>query len=126
MKPSPVRLSLDAPFDPALERAGPGLQQDLSARTQSLIDRLNGHADAHRMPVRFTRAGSFFAIAMTQSRIAPAAVTLLSYMLLTDGIYLRPGDRGGFLTVAHGENDLQTIAEAFERALSALRRGGQV
>ncbi|MEM9302257.1 MAG: aminotransferase class III-fold pyridoxal phosphate-dependent enzyme [Pseudomonadota bacterium] len=104
-----------------IDAESPGLHEALAERTEGLIRRLDAFTRSHEMPVRFTRSGSFFAIAMTQSRIDQAAVTLLSYLLLGNGIHLRPGDRGGFLTAAHSDDDIETIAGAFETALLALR-----
>ncbi|MEM9174222.1 MAG: aminotransferase class III-fold pyridoxal phosphate-dependent enzyme [Myxococcota bacterium] len=103
---------------------GPALQADLTKKTAALVDRLNGTTTAASIPVRFTHFGSFFGIALTESALSPEAVTLLSYGLLNEGIFLRPGDKGGFLTTAHDAEDVEKIASAFERGLHTLRDAG--
>lgn len=109
-----------------LQKRGPRLQQDLSDRTTQLVERLNRHAERQDTPLRFAQSGSFFAIAMTQSRISQTAVNVLSYQLLNEGIFLRPGDKGGFVTTAHSAQDLDSVAAAFEHGIDMLRHAGQL
>jgi glutamate-1-semialdehyde aminotransferase len=109
-----------------LRQQGPELQQRLTERTAHLVLRLNQYTEDQDIPVRFTHSGSFFAIAMTQSRIEQSAVNLLSYLLLCEGIFLRPGDKGGFITTAHSEQDTGSIAAAFELGLARLRHANQL
>jgi len=71
--------------------------------------------------VRFTQCGSFFAIALTQSKISPLATTLLSYHLLNRGIHLRGGDKGGFLSTAHTAEAIEAIYSTFQKGLLALK-----
>jgi glutamate-1-semialdehyde aminotransferase len=70
--------------------------------------------------VVFTSFGSFFGIALTQSAITQRAVSLLSILLLTKGVHLRGGDRGGFLSTAHSDADIEHIREAFTGGLQTL------
>ena len=100
-----------------LIETGPGLHDDLNVRTEAMVGRLNERAQAASIPVRFTHFGSFFAIAMSQSEITPEAINRLSYHLLHKGIHLRGGDRGGFLTTAHSEADIDKIVDAFTSGL---------
>jgi glutamate-1-semialdehyde aminotransferase len=74
--------------------------------------------------VRFTHFGSFFAIAMSESRITQDTVNLLSFLLLTAGVHLRAGDRGGFLSTAHSDADIATVFDAFASGLSTLASVG--
>ncbi|MEO0405796.1 MAG: aspartate aminotransferase family protein [Cyanobacteria bacterium P01_A01_bin.135] len=104
-----------------LKDEGPALQEALNQRTADLVSRLNAFTTAKDMPVRFTHFGSFFAVALTQSQLSPQATNLLSYHLLNQGIHLRGGDRGGFLSTAHSPEDIEAIAAAFEQSLSALQ-----
>ncbi|MEL6762503.1 MAG: aminotransferase class III-fold pyridoxal phosphate-dependent enzyme [Cyanobacteria bacterium J06607_6] len=76
-----------------LKAQGSNLQHTLNQRTMDLVDRLNAFTNRAAMPVKFTQFGSFFAIALTQSQIPPAALTLLSYHLLNQGIHLRAVER---------------------------------
>ncbi|MEO1592169.1 MAG: aspartate aminotransferase family protein [Cyanobacteria bacterium J06632_22] len=105
-----------------IKAEGVALQTGLTEKTVALVDRLNGFTTDADLPVRFTQFGSFFAIALTQSRISPDAVTLLSYHLLNRGIHLRGGDKGGFLSAAHTDSDIDAIYTAFCEGLTALRQ----
>ncbi|NKN37354.1 aminotransferase class III-fold pyridoxal phosphate-dependent enzyme [Agrobacterium sp. a22-2] len=99
---------------------GQALQDSLNARTCALVERLNGSLAAARLPVVFTQFGSFFAVAVNRSRIPPLALGLLSLELLTAGIHLRGGDKGGFLSTAHSDGDITAIHDAFLNGLQSL------
>ncbi|MEM9007592.1 MAG: aminotransferase class III-fold pyridoxal phosphate-dependent enzyme [Cyanobacteria bacterium P01_F01_bin.86] len=109
-----------------LKDQGPTLQETLNQRTADLVDRLNAFTNSANMPIRFTRFGSFFAIALTQSQLTPTATNLLSYHLLNQGIYLRGGDKGGFLSTAHTSEDIDAIYTAFCHGLMALKEANYV
>lgn len=99
---------------------GQALQDSLNARTCALVERLNVSLAAARLPVVFTQFGSFFAVAVNRSRIPPLALGLLSLELLTAGIHLRGGDKGGFLSTAHSDGDITAIHDAFLNGLQSL------
>ncbi len=121
-------LSLAAAWTTAqmLDAAGPALQTGLNATTAGLVERLNAAMSDRGLAVRFTHFGSFFAINASVSRMDPHAVPLLSLMLLAQGLHLRPGDRGGFLSTAHGPDDLAFIERAFADALLRLAAAGLI
>lgn len=99
---------------------GPGLQEQLNARASTLVERLNRLTSEKDLPVIFTHFGSFFSIALTKSAISQQALALLSFLLLSRGIHLRGGDRGGFLSTAHSDADIDFIFEAFAQGLQTL------
>ncbi|WP_238122259.1 MULTISPECIES: aminotransferase class III-fold pyridoxal phosphate-dependent enzyme [unclassified Xanthobacter] len=99
---------------------GPALQEQLNARTGALVTRLNQSLAKAKLPVVFTHFGSFFVLAAGRSRVPPLALNLMSLLLLTAGIHLRGGDRGGFLSTAHGDADIDTIHDAFCQSLQSL------
>jgi glutamate-1-semialdehyde 2,1-aminomutase len=103
---------------------GPSLQTQLNQRTADLVRQLNQTMDKHQWPIRFICFGSFFAISLSDSQIPDRALALLSYQLISRGIYLRQGDRGGFLSTAHGGKDIQLIHQAFEASFEALETLG--
>jgi glutamate-1-semialdehyde aminotransferase len=107
-----------------LKNQGPDLHTHLNQRTAALVERLNTFSGEAHLPVQFTHFGSFFAIALSQSRVPPLASTLLSYHLLNRGIHLRCGDKGGFLSTAHTSDDINAIASAFEHSLTELQQAG--
>jgi glutamate-1-semialdehyde 2,1-aminomutase len=103
-----------------LQAEGSRLQSDLNQRTGALVEQLNQTSQQHDWPIHFVSFGSFFAISLSHSQIGDRALALLSYQLLSRGIYLRQGDRGGFLSTAHTEHDIQQIHQAFEASCLAL------
>ncbi|BCH56703.1 aminotransferase class III-fold pyridoxal phosphate-dependent enzyme [Agrobacterium vitis] len=105
---------------------GQSLQDGLNARTRSLVEQLNTSLAAARLPVVFTQFGSFFSIAVNRSRIPPLALGLLSLELLTAGIHLRSGDKGGFLSTAHSDGDITAIHDAFLNGLQSLAGFGLI
>lgn len=99
---------------------GPGLQERLNTRTRDLVTRLNAAMASERLPVEFVSFGSFFSIAMTRSAVPPQTLGLMSLLLISAGVHLRGGDRGGFLSTAHSDADIDAIHDAFVRSLRAL------
>lgn len=99
---------------------GPSLQEGLNARTSALVTRLNASLTASRLPVVFTSFGSFFSVATGRSGVPPLALNLLSLLLLTAGIHLRGGDKGGFLSTAHTDADIDVIHDAFLQGFQSL------
>ncbi|MEL7038315.1 MAG: aspartate aminotransferase family protein [Cyanobacteria bacterium J06592_8] len=107
-----------------LKTQGSSLQEQLNQRTLKLVNRLNFAMKSESLPIHFTNFGSFFAIAMSKSSISPLAINLLSYHLLTKGIHLRRGDKGGFLSTAHTEEDINHIFEMFKESCIELKEAG--
>lgn len=105
---------------------GPALQEELNARTATLVKRLDESAAQSGIPVTFTHFGSFFGVAASRSAISPQALGLLSLLLLTKGIHLRGGDKGGFLSTAHSQADIDAIHDAFVQSLQTLAGYGLV
>ncbi len=104
--------------------SGPELQQNLSARTTLLVERLNASLQSFGLPVTFTSFGSFFGIAPNSSTISQHAIGLFSLLLLTAGIHLRGGDKGGFLSTAHTQTDIDAIHDAIVQSLQSLAGNG--
>jgi glutamate-1-semialdehyde aminotransferase len=109
-----------------LKAQGASLQEQLNQQTAQLVNHLNTAMKSENIPVQFTHFGSFFAISMSQSSISPLAINLLSYHLLNKGIHLRRGDKGGFLSTAHTEEDINTIFNTFKDSLIELKTVGMI
>lgn len=107
-----------------IKNAGPELYQQLNQKTAALVENLNLFCNTKNLPIRFVNFSSFFAIAASESRLSPDAQLLLSYHLLERGIHLRAGDKGGFLSTAHNEQDIQRILTAFKESLLELSTVG--
>ncbi|ELR97039.1 aspartate aminotransferase family protein [Gloeocapsa sp. PCC 73106] len=109
-----------------LKQQGVTFYEQLNQRTIQLVQRLNNAMERADVPIRFTHFGSFFAIAASQSVISPMAITLLSYHLLNRGIHLRIGDKGGFLSAAHSEKDIEYIIQSFQDSIKELKMAGLI
>jgi glutamate-1-semialdehyde aminotransferase len=107
-----------------LKIQGSDLQTQLNHRTTELVNALNQDMAHHTIPIRFTAFGSFFAIALSQSTISDLGLALLSYHLLDQGIHLRQGDRGGFLSTAHSDMDCDRIQTAWLTSIHTLKTAG--
>lgn len=116
----PLALAAAKAVAMRLLEEGPALQNGLNAKTFDFVERLNATLKGADLPVSFMSFGSFFAIAAARSRISPQAVALLSFLLLTAGVHLRAGDRGGFLSTAHSDDDITFIHDAVLQGLTAL------
>lgn len=117
----PMALATSKAMLSHLQAQGPALQQNLNAKTTDLVSALNQAMDQADIPVRFTSFGSFFSIAVTQSKIDQKTINALSLHLINENIFLRAGDRGGFLSTAHSADDIGRIAAAFQDGLHQLR-----
>ena len=105
-----------------IKSQGNSIHEQLNQRTAKLVSELNEFTKTEQIPVKFTCFGSFFAIALSQSQLSPMAINLLSYQLLDKGIHLRNGDKGGFLSTAHTEENINHIQTAFQDSLKALKQ----
>jgi glutamate-1-semialdehyde aminotransferase len=107
-----------------LKTAGPELQSCLNQRTAELVSRLNASMKTDDIPMQFIHFGSFFAVDGSVSRMTEMATALMSYHLLWRGVHLRQGDKGGFLSTAHVDADLDFIQQAFRDSANELREAG--
>lgn len=104
-----------------LKIQGVALHQQLNQRTSQLVAQLNTEMQTASIPLQFTHFGSFFAADNSQSSISPMAINLLSLHLLLRGIHLRQGDKGGFLSTSHTDENVNTIIQAFIDSAKELR-----
>lgn len=109
-----------------IKEQGVTLYEQLNQRTAQLVKALNHHMEQDNIPIQFTHFGSFFAIAASRSDVSPMALTLLSYHLLNRGIHLRIGDKGGFLSTAHSQEDIEYIIQSFRDSAQELQTAGLI
>ncbi|MEP2639444.1 aminotransferase class III-fold pyridoxal phosphate-dependent enzyme [Roseobacter sp.] len=120
----PLSLTAALAMARELDARGPALQTQLNAQTTQLVRATNTALATAGVPIQFTSFGSFFAIDGSQSRLSPDAGTLLSLVALTRGLHMRPGDRGGFLSTAHGPDDHEFIQTTLVDAAVHLEEAG--
>ncbi len=103
-----------------LEQAGPGLQEQLNARTSGFVARVNDFAEGRGVPLRLANFGSLFYF-----KFAPELkwASLFFYELRARGVHIWEG-RPCFLSTAHTEDDVERAWSAFAQALCAMQEGG--
>ncbi len=101
-----------------VEAAGPAMYRTLADRATRLVARLNGALAAAGLPQCVEHYASWFYFKLPD----PLASLLYPNMRLR-GIHIQEGFPC-FLTTAHGEAELDAIAEAFQQSLAALQSAG--
>ncbi|MEO0842265.1 MAG: aspartate aminotransferase family protein, partial [Cyanobacteria bacterium J06643_5] len=120
----PLALAASKAVLEHLKTEGVQLQEKLNQRTSELVKELNNYFQKESIPLTYTHFGSFFAADNSQSKISPMANNLMSFHLLLKGIHLRQGDKGGFLSTAHTEEDINKIIQAFKDSAKELQQAG--
>ncbi|MDQ0346689.1 type I polyketide synthase [Ancylobacter vacuolatus] len=98
-----------------LEASGPTLQEQLNARTQALCATLNAALEEDGSPLRVEHFSSVLRFS--------GASDLFYSQLISRGVYVWEG-RTCFLSTAHSEDDLDTVARAVRESARALATVG--
>jgi amino acid adenylation domain-containing protein len=99
---------------------GPQLQQQLTARTASLVSALNALFEKGGVPSRIETFASIFYFSFPTD--FPLG-SVLHYHLREKGIYLLEGFPC-FLTTAHSDADIAAIVRAFDESIAEMQAGG--
>jgi natural product biosynthesis luciferase-like monooxygenase protein/amino acid adenylation domain-containing protein len=102
-----------------LHGEGPALQERLNALTDRLADDLNAFFTDEEFPLRMVHFGSQFRFALERD------LELLFAHLLAKGVYVWEW-RNFFLSTAHGEQEVETVAGAVKESLTELREAGWI
>jgi glutamate-1-semialdehyde 2,1-aminomutase len=109
----------------------PNFYENLEEKTKYFIGGIQSHVAQNDYPVHVFSIGSIFWLAFTKSEaimaaseIKPESMELFKVMhqvLLEDGIYIGPsGYEVGFVSAAHGKEELDIAAKAFCKALDTV------
>ncbi len=103
-----------------LKIRGGSLQENLDRRTEQMVSAMNAFADAAGVPVKVTRFSSMFMI-----NFAPGLkyASLFFYHMRLRGMHLWE-TRPSFLSIAHTDDDVTAIIDAFQESIRALQSGG--
>jgi amino acid adenylation domain-containing protein len=102
------------------KQQGPQLQEQLTARTASLVRSLNALFEKYQLPSRIDNFASIFYFNVPSD--LPFA-SLLYYHLREKGVYILEGFPC-FLTTTHSDADIQTIIRVFDESLAEMQAGG--
>jgi glutamate-1-semialdehyde aminotransferase len=99
---------------------GPQLQQQLTAKTASLVSSLNALFEKGNVPSRVETFGSIFYFSFPAD--FPLG-SLLYYQLRAKGVYVLEGFPC-FLTTTHSDADVAAIVRTFDESIKEMQAGG--
>ncbi len=115
----PLAMAACAAVLKHLKEQGPALQQRLTEKTATLIERLNSLFYANQIPVNIETFASFFYFSFPSDyRFSSIFYTHLR----SKGIYLLEGFPC-FLTTEHSDEDIDRVYRAFQETISAMQAG---
>jgi glutamate-1-semialdehyde aminotransferase/acyl carrier protein len=103
-----------------LKAQGPGLQEELNARTARLAGELNAHFARVSAPIAIKHFGSLWKTIFTQE--VPFA-DLMFCMMRDRGVHILDGFPC-FLTLAHSEADVALIVRAYKDSVAEMQEAG--
>ncbi|WP_345851065.1 glutamate-1-semialdehyde 2,1-aminomutase [Shewanella algae] len=110
----------------------PGLYEELAAKTKRIAEGFKAAADKHGIPMAINYVGGMFGFFFTDEQKITGfeQVTKCNmeqfrafyHGMLDEGIYLAPSAfEAGFLSMAHGEQELQATLDAADRVLARMK-----
>lgn len=121
---NPLAISASHAVATELLSQGDILQKKLNQKTQLLVARLNNFCNENQVELYFGNFGSFFFIDFSKKSVSENSLNTLSLLLMLNGIYLRAGDKGGFLSTAHTEKNIDAIFCAYAKSILQLKKIG--
>lgn len=103
-----------------LAREGSELQSQLTSLTSELVGSLNTHCEEVGAPIVVTCFASMWRIGFTQEHLLQ---DLLFAMMRSRGVHILE-NFPCFLTTAHSQDDIDSIASAFRESVAELQEGG--
>jgi glutamate-1-semialdehyde 2,1-aminomutase len=114
------------------EISKPDFYTKLTKQTQKLLSGLKARADAANIPFAFTHVGGMFGCYFTTEKtiqsyeqalnIDVAAFRKYFHLMLNNGVYLAPSAyEAGFMSAAHGDEEVEKTLNAAETSFALLR-----
>ena len=109
----------------------PGLYEQLSAKTARVAEGLKAAATRHGIPLAITYVGGMFGFFFTEeteitryeqvTRCDMERFKRFYHLMLEEGVYLAPSAyEAGFLSLAHGDKEIEHTLAAAERSFAKL------
>jgi glutamate-1-semialdehyde aminotransferase/acyl carrier protein len=102
-----------------LKASGSELQQKLNQQTARFSETVVAAFERLHVPLRMGYFSSLFRFMVP---VGFSYTSLFVAHLLEKGIFI--GDRAGFLSTAHSEQDIETVVKAVEETIEVLQEGG--
>ncbi|WP_417764360.1 glutamate-1-semialdehyde 2,1-aminomutase [Shewanella chilikensis] len=110
----------------------PGLYEELAAKTKRIAEGFKAAADKHGIPMAINYVGGMFGFFFTDeekitgfeqvTKCNMEQFRAFYHGMLNEGIYLAPSAfEAGFLSMAHGEQELQATLDAADRVLARMK-----
>ncbi|GAB1137724.1 MAG: glutamate-1-semialdehyde 2,1-aminomutase [Shewanella algae] len=110
----------------------PGLYEELAAKTKRIAKGFKAAADKHGIPMAINYVGGMFGFFFTDeekitgfeqvTKCNMEQFRAFYHGMLDEGIYLAPSAfEAGFLSMAHGEQELQATLDAADRVLARMK-----
>ncbi len=103
-----------------LKKCGPKLLEDVNQKTSKFAGDLNHYFEQSQLPIRIVHFATLFLIRFIDNHQFSG---LFWHYLRDSGIHCHEG-RPNYLTVAHTEEDIAILIEAFKKAGEEMRAGG--
>jgi glutamate-1-semialdehyde 2,1-aminomutase len=109
----------------------PNFHQELSAKAAKLVAGLQTHADAANIPFTTNQVGGMFGMFFTDEKQVSQFDQVVAcdqerfkqffHGMLDQGIYLAPSSyEAGFISIAHGDAEIQATLDAAEKVFATL------
>jgi glutamate-1-semialdehyde aminotransferase len=102
-----------------LKESGPALQENLNAKTDRMVARLNNLLDRHEVTTHIQNCGSFFYF---NFGVDHPFGSIFYYLLREKGVHLQEGFPC-FLTTTHSDEDIDHIVRAFQDSITEMQEG---
>ena len=111
----------------------PGLYEALAAKTKRIAEGFKAAADKHGIPLSITYVGGMFGFFFTEDKAPMTSFSQVTkcnmehfrhfyHAMLDEGIYLAPSAyEAGFLSMAHGEEEISYTLAAVDRIFAAMK-----
>ncbi|MDV2857194.1 glutamate-1-semialdehyde 2,1-aminomutase [Oceanimonas sp. CAM02] len=110
----------------------PGVYEALEQKTKTLVEGMQAAADKHGIAFTTTRVGAMFGFFFTEeknisryeqvTRCDLDAFKRFFHLMLDNGVYLAPSAfEAGFMSLAHGEQEIADTLAAADKAFAALK-----
>ncbi|HDS1211548.1 TPA: glutamate-1-semialdehyde 2,1-aminomutase [Shewanella algae] len=110
----------------------PGLYEELAAKTKRIAEGFKAAADKHGIPMAINHVGGMFGFFFTDeekitgfeqvTKCNMEQFRAFYHGMLDEGIYLAPSAfEAGFLSMAHGEQELRATLDAADRVLARMK-----
>lgn len=109
-----------------MTEAGSALQSSISTKAEILAQRVNAAFERGHFPIRLHRAGSLLRFVFFENlsvEYQPIEANLFFYHMILRGVYIWEGHTC-FISAAHSDADIATIAAAAIEAARSMRQGG--